>query len=154
VVNLVPALKPEHLERLTMVAPEVARAAGYRLVVLFGSAARGAPHPEDLDVGIVADGAVDTVAAANRFIEALRTQHVDIVDLRRTTPLLAMVAAREGRVLYEARPGEFAPSAGLRHRLVHEYDEIDDALVLAAVRTARRMYIPYIEAVEAYLQGR
>jgi predicted nucleotidyltransferase len=116
VANLVPALKPEHLERLGTVAPDVARAAGYRLVVLFGSAARGAPHPEDLDVGIVADGAVDTVAAANRFIEALRTQHVDIVDLRRTTPLLAMVAAREGRVLYEARPGEFAQFASLAAR--------------------------------------
>jgi hypothetical protein len=59
---------------------------------------------------------LDTVAAANRFIEALGTQHVDIVDLRRATPLVAMVAAREGRVLYEARRGEFARFASLAAR--------------------------------------
>ena len=29
-----------------------------------------------------------------------------------------------------------APSAGLRNRLVHEYDKVDDALVLAAVGVA------------------
>jgi hypothetical protein len=65
-----PPLAPEHLERLTLIAPDVARTAGYRLVVLFGSAARGALRPEDLDLGILADGLVDTVAAANRFLEA------------------------------------------------------------------------------------
>ena len=44
-----------------------------------------------------------------------------------------------------------APSAGLRHRLVHEYDEIDDAIILAAVRSARSLYPAYLEAVESYL---
>jgi len=46
-----------------------------------------------------------------------------------------------------------APSAGLRHRLVHEYDEIDDAIVLAAVREARSLYPAYLEAVENYLRA-
>ena len=45
VIAPMPPLAPEHLERLTLLAPDVARASGYRLVVLFGSAARGAPHP-------------------------------------------------------------------------------------------------------------
>jgi predicted nucleotidyltransferase len=111
-----PALAAEHLGRLTAVTPEVARAAGYRLVVLFGSAARGRPDPEDLDLGILADGLVDTVAAANRFIEALHTQHVDIVDLRTADPLLAAVVARDASVLYEARPGEFARFVSLAYR--------------------------------------
>src|SRR5439155_4912297 len=31
---------------------------------------------------------------------------------------------------------ELAPAAGLRHRLVHEYDEIDDAIVHAAIPKA------------------
>ncbi len=57
-------------------------------------------------------------------------------------------------IIPSALAADLAPSAGLRHRLVHEYDEIDDALVLAAVRTARRLYVPYIEAVEAFLEGR
>ena len=111
-----PALAPLHLERLAAVAPDVARAAGYRLVVLFGSAARGNPDPEDLDLGILADGLVDTVAAANRFIEAVRTQHVDIVDLRAADPLLAAVVARDAKVLHESRPGEFARFVSLAYR--------------------------------------
>ena len=115
-VARMPALTPEHLERLALVAPDVARAAGYRLVVLFGSAARGRPAPEDLDVGILADGLVDTVAAANRFIEALHTQHVDIVDLRAADPLLAAVVARDAKVLYEARLGEYARFVSLAYR--------------------------------------
>jgi len=116
VVARMPALKPEHLERLALVAPDVARAAGYRLVVLCGSSARGTPDPEDLDLGILADGLVDTVAAANLFIEALLTQHVDIVDLRVADPLLAAAVARDAKVLHEARPGEFARFASLAFR--------------------------------------
>lgn len=115
-VARMPALTPEHLEHLALVAPDVARAAGYRLVVLFGSAARGTPHPEDLDLGILADGLVDTVAAANRFIEALHTQHVDIVDLRAADPLLAAAVARDAKVLFESRPGEYARFVSLAYR--------------------------------------
>jgi uncharacterized protein YutE (UPF0331/DUF86 family) len=44
-----------------------------------------------------------------------------------------------------------APSAGLRNRLVHEYDEIDDAKVLGAIATALDGYPRYIRAIEAYL---
>lgn len=115
-VARMPALAAEHLDRLRAVTPEVASAAGYRLVVLFGSAARGRPDPEDLDLGILADGLVDTVGAANRFIEALHTQHVDIVDLRTADPLLAAVVARDASVLFEARPSEFARFVSLAYR--------------------------------------
>jgi uncharacterized protein YutE (UPF0331/DUF86 family) len=44
-----------------------------------------------------------------------------------------------------------APSAGLRNRLVHEYDAIDDAKVLASVGTLLELYPRYIQAVEGYL---
>ena len=46
---------------------------------------------------------------------------------------------------------ELAPSAGLRHRLVHEYDEIDDAIVFAAVRSARSLFPRYIEAIDRHV---
>lgn len=46
---------------------------------------------------------------------------------------------------------ELAPSAGLRNRLVHEYEGLDDAKVLAAVATILDRYPRYIHAVEAYL---
>lgn len=47
-----------------------------------------------------------------------------------------------------------APAAGLRNRLVHEYDEIDDAIVLDAVGRARRDFAAYVTAIEQYLAAR
>lgn len=44
-----------------------------------------------------------------------------------------------------------APSAGLRNRLVHEYDAIDDGKVLAAVGTTLDLYPRYIRAIETHL---
>ena len=45
-----------------------------------------------------------------------------------------------------------APSAGLRNRLVHEYDEIDDRKVLEPVGRAIHDLGAYVEAVEAHLE--
>ena len=44
-----------------------------------------------------------------------------------------------------------APSAGLRNRLVHEYESIVDAIVLDAVRNAQRLFPQYVAAIERYL---
>ncbi|MDP2166723.1 MAG: DUF86 domain-containing protein [Thermodesulfovibrionales bacterium] len=46
-----------------------------------------------------------------------------------------------------------APSAGLRNRLVHEYDSLDHSLILNAVKTAEELYPEYIKAVENYISG-
>jgi len=54
---------------------------------------------------------------------------------------------RQG-VIPAALAEQLAPSAGLRNRLVHQYDEIDDAVVLRAVGEARRLFTAYVEAVE------
>ncbi len=47
-----------------------------------------------------------------------------------------------------------APAAGLRNRLVHEYDAIVDAIVLDAVRKAQDLFPKYVAAIEQYLQSR
>lgn len=47
-----------------------------------------------------------------------------------------------------------APSAGLRNRLVHEYDAIVDAIVLDAVRKAQALFPQYVAAIERYLSSR
>jgi uncharacterized protein YutE (UPF0331/DUF86 family) len=57
---------------------------------------------------------------------------------------------RQG-VIPENLAGKLAPSAGLRNRLVHEYDAIDDAIVLEAVGNARRLLPRYVRALEEYL---
>jgi len=44
-----------------------------------------------------------------------------------------------------------APAAGLRNRLVHEYDEIDDQIVLKAVSEARRTLRDYVAAIERHV---
>jgi uncharacterized protein YutE (UPF0331/DUF86 family) len=44
-----------------------------------------------------------------------------------------------------------APSAGLRNRLVHEYDRLDHAMVLTAVRMADELYPQYIKEVSNYI---
>jgi len=44
-----------------------------------------------------------------------------------------------------------APSTGLRNRLVHEYDDLDDGIVLEAVAEARRLYPRYVSAIEELL---
>ncbi len=44
-----------------------------------------------------------------------------------------------------------APSAGLRNRLVHDYDMIDHPLVLDAVRMADSLYPRYVLEIEDYL---
>ena len=54
-------------------------------------------------------------------------------------------------VLSEELAAALAPSAGLRNRLVHEYDALDDAKVLAAVATILDLYPRYIQAIEAEL---
>lgn len=43
-----------------------------------------------------------------------------------------------------------APSAGLRNRLVHEYDEIDDRIVLQAIGDAGRDFGEYLLQLDQY----
>jgi uncharacterized protein YutE (UPF0331/DUF86 family) len=45
-----------------------------------------------------------------------------------------------------------APLSGLRNRLVHEYDVLDDQLVHRAVQDAVRLFPAYVLAVDAYLR--
>lgn len=47
---------------------------------------------------------------------------------------------------------KLAPAAGLRNRLVHEYDAIDDEIVLGAIKTACSQFSAYVNAVERYLE--
>lgn len=45
-----------------------------------------------------------------------------------------------------------APATGLRNRLVHEYDQIDNDIVLAAVSKARTQFREYVAAIETRLE--
>jgi uncharacterized protein YutE (UPF0331/DUF86 family) len=45
-----------------------------------------------------------------------------------------------------------APSAGLRNRLVHEYDRIDSRIILEATKTARDLYSQYVIEINRFLK--
>lgn len=104
------------LHQIREAAERIGREEDCRLVVLFGSAARGDPHPADWDLAILGKVPLDQVAFANRLIQMLRLQAVDVCDLRRADPLLMMLVARDGIPLYERPAGEFARFASLAAR--------------------------------------
>ncbi|MCI0433395.1 MAG: DUF86 domain-containing protein [Gemmatimonadetes bacterium] len=63
------------------------------------------------------------------------------------------IAVGEAGVIPNPLARSLAPSSGLRNRLVHEYDTIDDAIVLEAVRSALTHYTDYVMAVEAFVSS-
>ena len=56
----------------------------------------------------------------------------------------SFISAGNRGILSPALAGQLAPSAGLRNRLVHEYDTLDHAIVLGAVDMAELLYPEYI----------
>jgi uncharacterized protein YutE (UPF0331/DUF86 family) len=48
---------------------------------------------------------------------------------------------------------KLAPSAGLRNRLVHEYNMLEHSMVLDAVKRAEELYSKYVKQIEDYLSG-
>jgi uncharacterized protein len=81
---------------------------GLRIVLLFGSRVSGRIHSDsDIDLGVLFDRPVDLVGITNRVTGLLRTDRVDLVDLRRANPLLAFSVARESLLLYERSAGLF-----------------------------------------------
>jgi uncharacterized protein YutE (UPF0331/DUF86 family) len=46
---------------------------------------------------------------------------------------------------------KLAPSAGLRNRLVHEYDRIDNSIILKAVSLAQALFPKYVEEITSAL---
>lgn len=77
-----------------------------RLIILFGSSVTGRRRPDsDLDLALLGDVPLDLVTVTTDVIRLLHTDRVDVVDLRRASPLLAMEVARHGRLVYERQPG-------------------------------------------------
>jgi len=81
---------------------------GLRLLLLFGSRARGDASPaSDWDLGYRAGRGFDPDELLSRLVARLNTERVDLVDLDRANGLLRYRAAAEGKTLHEAVPGEF-----------------------------------------------
>lgn len=87
------------------------------LIILFGSVATGVSHAEsDLDLAVQGKGQLDLVSLTNAITQLLHRDAVDVVDLRRASPLLMMEVVRGGRLLYERAAGSYAAFCSLAHR--------------------------------------
>jgi uncharacterized protein YutE (UPF0331/DUF86 family) len=136
----------------------------------------------DVDVAVLSDGAANLDALYIALAPRLQSSRLDLVDLRCAGAILAFQVAVDAaldinahliaelgatvpddyyggflalaklRVLPDPLARDLAPSAGLRNRLVHEYETLDDAKVLAAIGTAETLYAEFVKAIEAYLR--
>lgn len=97
-----------------------------RLVVLFGSAARGDVGAEDLDLALKADEPLDLVHLTNRLTTALGNQDIDLVDLRVADPVLLLSVAEEGVPVYESEPHAFARFHSLAARRFFDTRKLRD----------------------------
>ena len=105
---------------------------GLRLVLLFGSAVSGKIHRKsDIDLAFLFDKPVDILALTNRVIRLLHTDNVDVVDLRRASPLLKYSAVRHGKPLYEREHGIFNEFYSLAFRMYVDTKKLRDAQEVA-----------------------
>jgi len=98
------------------------------LVLLFGSAASGTMHKRsDIDLAFLFEGPLDILALTSEVIQRLRTDNVDVVDLRHAPPLLRYLVVRNGRVLYEKREGLFNVYYSLAFRMYVDSRKLREA---------------------------
>ncbi|MFH1436513.1 MAG: DUF86 domain-containing protein [Pseudomonadota bacterium] len=99
--------------------------------------------------------------ATERLLQELVEAAIDInthiiVDTGHAAPddyYSSFIKAGELNIIPADLAAKLAPSAGLRNRLIHEYDLIEHALVPSAVKTAQVLYPHFVKAVESFIAG-
>jgi uncharacterized protein YutE (UPF0331/DUF86 family) len=66
----------------------------------------------------------------------------------------SFIKAGELKIISSDLAEKLAPSAGLRNRLVHEYDTLDHSMVLKAVAMADELYPQYVKEISDYISGK
>ena len=99
-----------------------------QFVLLFGSSAHGRMHKRsDVDLAFMFESRVDIIELTNSVIRLLHTDNVDVIDLRRASPLLRYAAVRTGRLLYEKTPGLFHAFCSLAFRMYADTKKLREA---------------------------
>ncbi len=105
---------------------------GLQLVLLFGSVASGKVHKQsDIDLAFLFDKPANILVLTNHVIRLLHNDRVDVVDLRRASPLLKYSAVKSGRLLYERAPGIFNEFYSLAFRRYVDTKKLRDAQAVA-----------------------
>ncbi len=97
--------------------------------------------------------------ATERLLQELIEAAIDInvhliVEAGHTVPddyYESFIKAGELKIISLELAQKLAPSAGLRNRLVHEYDRLEHSIVLKAVNMAEELFPQYIKAINDYL---
>jgi uncharacterized protein YutE (UPF0331/DUF86 family) len=99
--------------------------------------------------------------AAERLLQELIEAAIDInthliVELGGTVPdsyYESFLELGSLHVLGADLARSLAPSAGLRNRIVHEYDAIDDSIVYDSVGQATTLYTEYVRIINNYIDA-
>ena len=96
-------------DTLRAIRKAAARQPGLRLLVLFGSRARGeATDRSDWDLGYLGDESLDCERLLADLVAGTGTEAIDLVDLDRAGGLVRFRAARDAVVVFEAADEVFA----------------------------------------------
>ena len=99
-----------------------------QLALLFGSAASDKMHKQsDIDLAFLFDTPADVLALTNNVIRFLHTDTIDVIDLRRASPLLKFSAMKNGVLIYEREPGIFNAFYSLAFRIYVDTKKLRDA---------------------------
>ena len=89
----------------------------FEFVTLFGSLARGSKSPgADLDLAVFPKNGMDEVQISAEIVRLTHNNNVDLVNLKRADPVLAMQVATTGVVLFEDRPSRYTEFRSLAFR--------------------------------------
>ena len=99
--------------------------------------------------------------ATERLLQELIEAAIDInthviVQTGNTAPddyYESFIKVRKLKIISADLAEKLAPSAGLRNRLVHEYDLLEHSMVLEAVKMAAELYPEYVKEIEDYISG-
>lgn len=108
------------LEKLKTLSPWSRQHPDLKLLVLFGSRARGDHDPSsDWDLAFLSDPVVSAdrppfwfpgseILSTLSELASIPNDRIDLVDLSICSDILAHYVARDGQIIYERNPGEFA----------------------------------------------
>ena len=101
---------------------------GLQLIVLFGSGVSGRTHRQsDIDLAFLFDRPMDILELTNKIIRLLHTDNIDVVDLKRASPLLKYSVVKNGMRIYEREQGLFHEFYSLAFRMYIDAKKLRDA---------------------------
>lgn len=89
----------------------IAKKYGIKLIILFGSRAKGITGlKNDIDIAVLTQKTLNNQKEYNMFqdfIRILKSDNLDIAILNFSSPLLRFQVAKDGKLLYEQKKGDF-----------------------------------------------